>query len=626
MTIKLESALGKYNEQLDAVRMKSSQLQGKRLTIALQAQDTSEKVSMAKARLECADEVALVFKEMQTRAHARAVNLFERLLTAILNDVLPGQGSICLDMGMKGNQASLDVNLIDSRGNKSDVLNGNGGALTNIVSAGLRFAALSRTANRRFMVLDEPDCWIKPSLVPAFMKVLSDVSIKTATQTIFVSHYPMDSFGPQIARVKLSRDANGKIQAVAEEAIMSRWENDTDEGIRSIELINFMAHQHTVIPCFPGATALIGDNNLGKSVLARAMKAVAYNESSDSQINYQAKDCKIIIHLEDNQKLIWSRNPKRNPVVLYEWFHGDTLVSKGRPTNNSVPEFVFELLGIDCVNKLDVQISDQKSPVFLLDEPSTVRAQILTVGNEGAHVKSLIEKYEEQKKEDRHVVKFGELSLGKLTVVLNHTENLDLIDEEISSAKSNCCQLFDLNNKLKNLDNLQFELTQLQNEITILESNFSLSGPLPTAPEIIDTTHLDEVLRKLDKSLILQSLSTNSFDVELPVLFDLGLLTSIGIRISKGITVNELLTKIESNILECPYPNLFEMNNLDNLISTLTTLNDSIKANEENLVQYDREYLLGTSNLNKFMSEAGGKCPLCGSSCNNNHFTGVTNG
>ena len=44
--------------------------------------------------------------------------------------------------------------------------------------------------------------------------------------------------------------------------------------IRRITLINFMAHEHTVLELTDGVNVLIGPNNCGKSAVVEAIRAV----------------------------------------------------------------------------------------------------------------------------------------------------------------------------------------------------------------------------------------------------------------------------------------------------------------------------------------------------------------
>src|SRR5690606_17040382 len=204
----------------------------------------------------------------------------------ILNDVLPEEGVIRLLTQYKSNATWLDIAL-EKNGNLEDVVDGNGGAVTNVISAGLRFAALTRTPNRRLMVLDEPDCWLMENRVSAFARVISQVSAQTQTQTFFITHKNPAYFEGHVNLVQFYADDEGKVKASALAPVVQEWTDDETPGIRALELIDFRRHEHTLVPCYPGATAYIGPNNLGKSTaIVSSFKAVAYGESNDTMIRH----------------------------------------------------------------------------------------------------------------------------------------------------------------------------------------------------------------------------------------------------------------------------------------------------------------------------------------------------
>lgn len=605
--------------RFDQVRMNASRLEGQRHVIAKNAEELSDKVSHAKGRLLCAEEISNVFKEMQRRAHSRAVSTFEDLLTAVLQDVLPNEGSISLALDMKGNSATLDVNLVNKNGFATDVLKSNGGAVTNVVCAGLRFAALSRTSNRKFMVLDEPDCWLKPDLVPSFMKVISDVAIQTGTQTLFVSHYSLESFGDEINRIHLTRGEDGKICAAAIEPISSKWENDSDEGIRAVELINFEGHEHTLIPCFPGATALIGDNNLGKSAaLVRSFKAVAHNDSGDDCIKHGASSAKIIIHLEDNQRLVWTREPKRNPVVFYEWFKGEDLIADGRPpSRNSVPDWVTDLLGIGCIDGLDLQLSSQKSPVFLLNESPSVRAQLLTVGRESSHVANLMSRYDDLKKADRALTKSGESQLTKLFEKLTCADKLDETDIQITKAVKILENLEARNIEVGNIHDLEYEITELHAEIKALETSAAFLNVLPTAPQLCDQRQLSDSINKIEKSSRHSLIGGMWEMIEPPVLREMTNIAAIGKRIVNFDKNAHLLPILNSGINEIYAPILKSVDTINFTINKLETLITSIENTQVALDEINLSLIQAKSENDHFLHSIGDQCPLCGAEHNN---------
>ncbi|GBG14451.1 permease [Novimethylophilus kurashikiensis] len=199
-----------------SAQMRFSSLQGQAHELGTQKSKLSRDISLAKARIELAPQVTEVFNYLQEKAHAKAVGEFEALLTAFVDDVVPEAGSIRLELGTERGAPALDIRL-DNNGDLEDILDGNGGGLTNVVVTGLTYAARSRTSTRPVVVLDEPDCWLKASRVPAFTNVIAEVAnprvlpdgtLYHGCQTLMISHNDLSlmSEGAHIHAVQLDME------------------------------------------------------------------------------------------------------------------------------------------------------------------------------------------------------------------------------------------------------------------------------------------------------------------------------------------------------------------------------------------------------------------------------------
>lgn len=199
-----------------SLQMRFAALQGQARELNSQKTGLSREISLAKARIAMAPEATEAFNYLQEKAHAKAVGEFEDLLSAFVADVVPEAGSICLELGTERGAPSLDIRL-DNNGDLEDILDGNGGGLTNVVVTGLTYAARSRTETRPFVVLDEPDCWLKAHRVPAFTKVIAEVanprvlddgSEYLGCQTLMISHNDLSLMaeGAHIHAVQVEKD------------------------------------------------------------------------------------------------------------------------------------------------------------------------------------------------------------------------------------------------------------------------------------------------------------------------------------------------------------------------------------------------------------------------------------
>lgn len=598
-------------QRLHQLSVRAAQLEGARKADAARNGELLKGVSLAKGRLGLGEEVSRIFDALQQKAHERSVGAFERLLSAILNDVLPDEGKVRLLPQFKSNTTWLDIAL-EKNGSLEDVVDGNGGAVTNVVCAGLRFAALSRTDNRRLMILDEPDCWLKPERVPAFVRVVAQVASQTQTQTFFITHHDPSFFEGQVNLVRFSADKNGKVLAQSLAPLVSDWEDNIQPGVRAIELVNVRRHEHTIIPCYPGATAFIGDNNLGKSTaVVTSFKAVAYGESDDTLIRHGADEARIIFYLEGNKRIEWSRALKRSPSVIYRLMEGDTVLAEGRPkTRNQAPEWVTDVLGVARVDDLDIQVGNQKAPVFLLNDSAPRRAQILSVGRESGHLKTLMKKYDDIKATDRETVKQGELVLARLKVRLGY---LAKAEELPSRLETLAAQSEDFLREVERGEKLQAQLAKLAAAQTACEqatAQWRALETLPECPELQDEAQLVKLTARLEKHAKVAGLPDAPVLPAFPELHELALLLKMGQRISQSGKLIAACAPLPQSVPTLP--ELVDLEGLNRFSVKLTNQGQTVVSSQRDLVALQQDEAREIRRLEELKEEMGGECPLCG--------------
>jgi len=111
---------------------------------------------------------------------------------------------------------------IEREGNSEDIMRGQGGSVANILSVGLRMFALStldETDHRRFLVLDEQDCWLRPDIVPRLVKIVHEAAHGLGFQVLMISHHDIALFERYADRIyQLSLDREGEVQAKLHES------------------------------------------------------------------------------------------------------------------------------------------------------------------------------------------------------------------------------------------------------------------------------------------------------------------------------------------------------------------------------------------------------------------------
>lgn len=127
----------------------------------------------------------------------------EANLTHAVREILGQDRRVVSRREAKAGRLSIDFEM-ENAGRTEDILVGQGGSVCNILSVGLRLIALSQldpARHRPFLVLDEQDCWLKPELVPRFVRLIAAIADRLGLQVLYISHHPLDLFAGEARRV-----------------------------------------------------------------------------------------------------------------------------------------------------------------------------------------------------------------------------------------------------------------------------------------------------------------------------------------------------------------------------------------------------------------------------------------
>lgn len=146
--------------------------------------------------LELAPKVSEALEKISEQLFQQLLRVVEEKLTIALSEVLEQPIRLRAETGFKHKAASVEF-WIERDGNKEDIMQGQGGSVANILSVGLRMFALATLddqIHRRFLVLDEQDCWLRPDLVPRLVKIVRDAGQALGFQVIMISHHDISIF------------------------------------------------------------------------------------------------------------------------------------------------------------------------------------------------------------------------------------------------------------------------------------------------------------------------------------------------------------------------------------------------------------------------------------------------
>ena len=475
---KIENLKSRYKALRDKVLVLSKQ---KELYLA-DYKAMREKLRIAEQEIADYEAINAILECAQQAEHESTIGVYEKLLTALIEDTLDNNRKIKMNLAIERGMPALEIYSEKEEGKLEDIYSSNGGSINNIVSVGLRAISLIRSKKRRLLILDESDCWLKGDYIPKFGAVIQQLSERLGIQIVMISHHNEENFSD--IRNKLSISRNG-------DTLKAEWKSSygseppkwdlKDEGIRSLYLENFQSHKNTYIPLGKNVTLITGDNDIGKSVIVNALRAVFYGESNDTQINHQATETKVSVEFDRNKLLIWQRKLKGKPKVSY------TLIDDKRGLDSpihyyegakEVPDWVRIDFGIDYIDDLDVQLGHQKRPVFLLDEPNSKKAKSLAIGNNENYLFKMIELAKQDLKNNKDFVKQARNQLEILLKKTDAIDNVKMISIEDCDAKLDELNALEKKiNSKRELNNNIKELQISQKQSVILSSLQKTSFP-----------------------------------------------------------------------------------------------------------------------------------------------------
>ncbi len=202
--------------------------QGELRAVSARKEKLEKDVGEAKWRELQKPKVEQFLEELLEAAHLRRIGSFERLLSALVAEVMPGESPIAMQLSIQRNQPWLDIVSRLGADETEDIFEDQGGALTNVVVLGLRLIAVAKANARRIVFLDESDCWVENHRIPSFYNVLADASKKIGFQCFAISHHDVSVFE------KTENDRDRGLQLPVSTVIQKARAAFTSKTLRSI--------------------------------------------------------------------------------------------------------------------------------------------------------------------------------------------------------------------------------------------------------------------------------------------------------------------------------------------------------------------------------------------------------
>ncbi|MBA1156033.1 ATP-binding protein [Microvirga mediterraneensis] len=577
----------------DVARAQASlaRLEGRRDALRGRREELTREIELAKGRLAVKDEVEAFIEAVHGSASRRSLSAFETLLTALVQEVLPGEKPVALDLSTERGLASLDICVRRADGTLEDVLEDNGGALTNVISMALRLIAVVKADVARFLALDEADCWIAPDRVSSFYRVLEDGAARLGVQCLAVSHHDLSQFSGSfhIARIVGEPVSGVEVQSTDTHAA---W-NEAQPGLRFIRLVNVQAYEDATLHLAPGVNALIGPNNRGKSTFIRALRAVFYGEARDSLVRAGTRAASVEIGVAGRRILRFTRQPRRSPVNIWSLHEADgSLVEEQgmryETGGRNVPDWVADLIRIRKVEDLDVQIAHQKFPVFLLGETPSRRSAVLSIGQEAGYIRDMLVIHRERCRRDTDLVRNGERELIALGETLDGMNDLDALKDKLSAVRNQAEDLKVVSLQLQGLRQRATQLADLHGRLEKARARADITATLPEAEQLMNLTR--SVERSRERRRIAERV----------------------VGLSHDLALSEARIAALRDLPE-DLPSLENTGPAQNMLTRMADLRNASRIAQSRIAQVSEGLASLQTEMAQLMEETGGLCPTCGS-------------
>jgi hypothetical protein len=185
-------------------------LEGRREAIQSTRNDRESQRRDKAEYLAVADEIKGVLEAFSDQLFSELVDALQSQLTRALQDVLDQPIELKVERGNRQGAVTLGF-YIERAGQREDIMKGQGGSVVNILSVGLRLLALhgeDEKRHRRFLVLDEQDCWLRPDLVPKLVGIIHEAGKTMGFQVLMISHHDPVMFEKYADRIYRCRPQN----------------------------------------------------------------------------------------------------------------------------------------------------------------------------------------------------------------------------------------------------------------------------------------------------------------------------------------------------------------------------------------------------------------------------------
>lgn len=255
--------------------------------------------------------------------------------------------------------------------------------------------------------------------------------------------------------------------------------------IRKIVLENFMSHKRTVIEPAEGLTVLTGPNNCGKSAVVVAIQAVCENDrSSKAFIRHGAKEASVTIETAEGSRVQWTRGKEVHYKIDGREVHR---------LRGGIPEDLHDKLRLPPVedpsgDKVAVHFSDQKDPIFLVNDRAGARAaRFLSAASDAALLLKMRQLQRERTaynaREERRLARDVEAA----TLRAEQLQSVDALEPKCADLQARFDALGTALSNAEQLYGLGEAIASRAEELERLQARASVLAKAPEPPLVTET-------------------------------------------------------------------------------------------------------------------------------------------
>ncbi|MHD0644581.1 ATP-binding protein [Pseudomonas aeruginosa] len=564
------------------------------------------------------DDTLRLIHKLTLRAQAKNKGVFEDMLTALVNDVMPGKiERVVLTSVMKNNRANLEIDAI-SGGELMNIDDELGGSISNLVAMGLRFIVLARHPNRRVLFLDESDCHIKEDYTSGFARFMQHLSQKMGIQVVYISHSPARHFNGYGKVFELTNnDKSTKFRVICDEPEAEEDYEAPSSALRYLRLKDYGPHANVLVELSPRLNIITGDNNAGKSKFIQSVIELCENKAQEKRIKRGRPMFEVEIGIEEGMSVQWTYKRTGKEKTYLGLFDSNGAVIHESKEGGKIPDWLHTYLAMKPVNGQEINFQSQKKQNFILSSEFTSgeRAQMLPLGRESRDVMAMNQKFNERvtdaSKAKQSLLK--ELNryqneLAILSLIVDNPIDHEYLREECVSAMQNARDQDQLQERIKRMEKLEAQLEILDDSLNRLERAVLVPVTIVTDDRILERAEkIEQCQQQLD---VLKALDDLPKQVEAPVPKDLKAIAESGARIRQLSAALEALNGLET-LPEVPK---VDIKDTDGLAVTL----EKIEKGNAELADITRDLAAATAERvehercrQQVIDELGGICPTC---------------